>query len=105
MAKARPCDSLEADLLAGWIAFSGGWRSSFGGRDVAGPPLRGWAVQDQATQVGNENGKSAGGSQLPGGIRTIWRRLGRSHGGIGLRLLASVLLFSSAITLFLTLLQ
>ncbi len=38
-------------------------------------------------------------------MRTTWRCLNRWHSGIGLRLLARVLLFSSAITLLLTLLQ
>ena len=62
-------------------------------------------VQDQATHASKDDGKSEGGSPPLARIRTTWRRLNRWHSGIGLRLLARVLLFSSAITLLLTLLQ
>ncbi len=62
-------------------------------------------VQDQATHASKDDGKSEGGSPPLARIRTTWRRLNSWHSGIGLRLLARVLLFSSAITLLLTLLQ
>jgi PAS domain S-box-containing protein len=62
-------------------------------------------VQDQATHASKDDGKSEGGSPPLARIRTTWRCLNRWHSVIGLRLLASVLLFSSAITLLLTLLQ
>jgi signal transduction histidine kinase len=61
-------------------------------------------LQDQATHAGKDHGKFEGGSLLAP-IRTTWRCLNRWHSGIGLRLVARVLLFSSAITLLLTLLQ
>ncbi len=62
-------------------------------------------AQDQATHASKHDGKSEGGSPPLARIRTTWRCLNRSHSGIGLRLLVRVLLFSSAITLLLTLLQ
>ena len=62
-------------------------------------------VQDQATHASKDDGKSEGGSPPLARIRTTWRCPKRWHSGIGLRLLARVLLFSSAITLLLTLLQ
>jgi PAS domain S-box-containing protein len=62
-------------------------------------------VQDQATHASKDDGKSGSGSPPLARIRTTWRSLIRLRSGIGLRLLASVLLFSSAITLLLTLLQ
>jgi hypothetical protein len=62
-------------------------------------------VQDQAAHASKDQGKSEGGSPPLARIRTTWRSLNRLHSGIGLRLLARVLLFSSAITLLLTLLQ
>jgi PAS domain S-box-containing protein len=62
-------------------------------------------VQDQATHAGKDDGKSGSGSPPLARIRTTWRSLIRLRSGIGPRLLASVLLFSSAITLLLTLLQ
>jgi hypothetical protein len=62
-------------------------------------------AQDQATHCSKHDGKSAAGAPLLARIRTTWRSLTRLRSGIGLRLLASVLLFSSAITLLLTLLQ
>jgi signal transduction histidine kinase len=62
-------------------------------------------MQDQATHASKDDGKSEGGSPPLARIRTTWRGLNRWHSGIGLRLLARVLLFSSAITLLLTLLQ
>jgi PAS domain S-box-containing protein len=63
-------------------------------------------AQDQPQQAGTDDGRpEAGlGSPFPR-IRTTWRSLNRLRSGIGLRLLASVLLFSSVITLLLTLLQ
>jgi PAS domain S-box-containing protein len=62
-------------------------------------------VQDQATRASEDDGKPEAGSPPLAWIRTTWRSLNRLRSGIGLRLLASVLLFSSAITLLLTLLQ
>jgi PAS domain S-box-containing protein len=62
-------------------------------------------VQDQATHASKDDGKPEGGSPPLARIRTTWRCLNRWHSGIGLRLLVRVLLFSSAITLLLTLLQ
>jgi len=62
-------------------------------------------VQDQATHASKDDGKSEGGSPPLARMRTTWRCLNRWHSGIGLRLLARVLLFSSAITLLLTLLR
>jgi PAS domain S-box-containing protein len=62
-------------------------------------------MQDQATHASEGNGKSGAGSPPLARIRTAWRSLDGLRSGIGPRLLASVLLFSSAITLFLTLLQ
>jgi PAS domain S-box-containing protein len=62
-------------------------------------------VQDQAAHASKDDGKSKAGSSALTWIRTTWRSLNRLRSGIGLRLLASVLLFSSAITLLLTLLQ
>ena len=62
-------------------------------------------VQDQSTHASKDDGKSEGGSPPLGRITTTWRGLNRWHSGIGQRLLARVLLFSSAITLLLTLLQ
>jgi PAS domain S-box-containing protein len=62
-------------------------------------------VQDQATRASEDNGKSEVGSPPLAWIRTTWRSLNRLRSGIGLRLLAGVLLFSSAITLLLTGLQ
>jgi signal transduction histidine kinase len=55
--------------------------------------------------AGKDHGKFVGGSPPLAPIRTTWRCLNRWHSGIGLRLVAKVLLFSSAITLLLTLLQ
>jgi PAS domain S-box-containing protein len=60
-------------------------------------------VQDQATHASKDDGKSGSGSPPLARIRTTWRSLIRLRSGIGPRLLASVLLFSSAITLLLTL--
>jgi PAS domain S-box-containing protein len=62
-------------------------------------------VQDQATHASEDDGKSEDRSPLLAWIRTTWRSLNRLRSGIGLRLLAGVLLFSSAITLLLTGLQ
>jgi PAS domain S-box-containing protein len=62
-------------------------------------------AQDQATHASKDDGKSEAGSPPLARIRTTWRSLNRLHSGIGLRLLARVLLFSSAITLLLTSLQ
>jgi PAS domain S-box-containing protein len=62
-------------------------------------------AQDQATSASEDDGKSGSGSPPLAWIRATWRSLNRLRGGIGLRLLASVLLFSSAITLLLTLLE
>jgi PAS domain S-box-containing protein len=62
-------------------------------------------AQDQATHGSEHDGKPVAGAPLLARIRTTWRSLNRLRSGIGLRLLASVLLFSSAITLLLTLLQ
>jgi PAS domain S-box-containing protein len=105
VSKPRLCDIFEA-ALPSWIEMSGAWRSSFRERDVA-RILRceGCVVQDQATHASKDDGKSEGGSQPLAPIRTTWRCLNRWYSGIGLRLLARGLLFSSAITLLLTLLQ
>jgi signal transduction histidine kinase len=65
----------------------------------------GCVVQYQATHASKDNGKSEGGSPPIARIRTTWRFLNHWHSGIGLRLLARVLLFSFAITVLLTLLQ
>jgi signal transduction histidine kinase len=62
-------------------------------------------LQDQATHAGKDRGKFEGGPPPLAPIRTTWRYLNRWHSGIGLRLVVRVLLFSSAITLLLTLLQ
>jgi PAS domain S-box-containing protein len=62
-------------------------------------------AQDQATHDSKNGGKSGVGPPQLARIRTRWPSLYRLRSGIGLRLLASVLLFSSAITLLLTLLQ
>jgi PAS domain S-box-containing protein len=62
-------------------------------------------VQDQATHAGKGDGQSEAGAPPLARIRTAWRSLNRLRSGIGLRLLARVLLFSSAITLLLTSLQ
>ena len=62
-------------------------------------------AQDQATHASEDDGKSGSGLPPLAWIRTTWRSLNRLRSGIGLRLLASVLLFSSAITLLLTLLE
>ena len=62
-------------------------------------------MQDQATHASKDDRKSEGGSPPLARVRTTWRYLNRWHSGIGLRLLVRVLLFSSAITLLLTLLQ
>ena len=106
VSKPRLCDIFETALLAGWIEISGAWRSSFREPDVARTRrCEGCVVQDQATHASKDDGKSEGGSPPLARIRTTWRCLNRSHSGIGLRLLARVLLFSSAITLLLTLLQ
>ncbi len=62
-------------------------------------------VQDRATRASEDSGKSEVGSPPLAWIKPIWRSLNRLRSGIGLRLLAGVLLFSSAITLLLTGLQ
>jgi len=62
-------------------------------------------VQDQATHASKDDGKSEGRSPPLARIRTTWRSLNHWHSGIGLRIFARVLLFSSAIALLLTLLQ
>ena len=62
-------------------------------------------AQDQATYPSEDDGKSGSGWPPLAWTRTRWRSLNRLRSGIGLRLLASVLLFSSAITLLLTLLE
>jgi formate hydrogenlyase transcriptional activator len=62
-------------------------------------------VQDQATHSSKDDGKSEGGSPPLARIKATWRWPNRWHRGIGLRLVARVLVFSSAITLLLTLLQ
>ena len=62
-------------------------------------------AQDRATHDRKEDSKSGAGSLRLARIRARWPFLYRLRSGIGLRLLASVLLFSSAITLLLTLLQ
>jgi PAS domain S-box-containing protein len=102
----RLCDIFETAQFAGWIEISGAWRSSFREPDVARTRrCEGCVVQDQAAHASKYDGKSEGGSPPLARIRTTWRCLNRWHRGIGLRLLARVLLFSSAITLLLTLLQ
>jgi PAS domain S-box-containing protein len=62
-------------------------------------------VQDQVTHASKDDAQSEAGPPPLARINTTWRSLNRLRSGIGLRLLASVLLFSSAITLLLTLLQ
>jgi len=62
-------------------------------------------VQHQATHASSDAGKSNRGASPLGRLRTTWHSLNRLHSGIGLRLLARVLLFSAAITLLLTLIQ
>jgi PAS domain S-box-containing protein len=106
VSKPRLCNIFETALLTGWIEISSAWRSSFCEPDVARTRrCEGCVVQDQATHASKDDGKSEGGSPPLARIRATWRRLNRWHSGIGLRLLARVLLFSSAITLLLTLLQ
>jgi signal transduction histidine kinase len=61
-------------------------------------------VRDQATHASKDDDKFEGGSSSAL-IRSTRRWVNRWHSGIGLRLLVRVLLFSSAITLLLTLLQ
>jgi PAS domain S-box-containing protein len=62
-------------------------------------------LQDQATHAAKGDGQSEAGAPPLARIRTAWRSLNRLRSGIGLRLLARVLLFSSVITLLLTSLQ
>ncbi len=62
-------------------------------------------MQSEATRAGKDDGKSGRGSPTLERIATAWRSLPGFHGGIGWRLLVRVLLFSSAITLLLTLTQ
>ena len=62
-------------------------------------------MQDQATDASKTDGESDAGSLTRARIRTAWRSLNRFHSRLGLRLLARVFLFSSAITLLLTSLQ
>jgi len=62
-------------------------------------------VQDQATHARKDDGESNRVSLPLKRITTAWRSLLGLRGGIGLRLLVRVLLFSSVITLLLTLTQ
>jgi PAS domain S-box-containing protein len=62
-------------------------------------------VQHQPTHASSDAAKSDRGSPPLGPMRTTWHSLNRLHSGIGLRLFVRVLLFSSAITLLLTLIQ
>ena len=62
-------------------------------------------MQHQATDVREDDGESNHVSLPLKRITTAWRSLPRLRGGIGLRLLVRVLLFSAAITLLLTLMQ
>ena len=59
----------------------------------------------QRTAAGKDDHKLEAGLLVLSQIRVIWRSFHRWRRGIGPRLLVRVLLFSSAITLILTLLQ
>jgi PAS domain S-box-containing protein len=62
-------------------------------------------VQYEVTSASKDDGKSDRGSPPRSRIATAWRSLRGLRGSIGLRLLVRVLLFSSVITLLLTLMQ
>ena len=62
-------------------------------------------MQDQATDASKADGGADATSLRRARIATTWRSLNRFHSRLGLRLLARVFLFSSAITLLLTSLQ
>jgi PAS domain S-box-containing protein len=62
-------------------------------------------VQYEVRPADKDDGKSDRGPLPPGRIATAWPSLPGSRGGIGWRLLVGVLLFSSVITLLLTLVQ
>jgi C4-dicarboxylate-specific signal transduction histidine kinase len=62
-------------------------------------------LQSEATHASKDDGKSGQGSPPLTRIATAWRSLPDLLGGIGWRLLVRVLLFSSVITLLLTLTQ
>jgi len=62
-------------------------------------------LQLEATPASRDSGESDGGSPTLRPIATAWHSLPDRFGGIGWRLLLRVLLFSSAITLLLTLTQ
>ena len=62
-------------------------------------------VHDQARHARRDDGKSEAEWSPLARIRTTWRAINRLRSGIGLRLLTRVVLFSSAITLLLTLFQ
>jgi PAS domain S-box-containing protein len=62
-------------------------------------------AQEPWTEVGRKDGGPEGGLMPRSWIGSAWRSVGRLHRGIGWRLLVGVLLFSSAVTLVLALLQ
>src|SRR5215510_4842985 len=62
-------------------------------------------ASEQRTAAGKDDRKSEAGLQMLSRIRATWHSFHRLRRGIGLRLLARVLLFSAAITLILTLFQ
>jgi PAS domain S-box-containing protein len=66
---------------------------------------QGWVVQHHATHARKDDGESNRVSPPLKHVTTAWRSLPGLRGGIGLRLLVRVLLFSSVITLLLTLAQ
>jgi PAS domain S-box-containing protein len=68
-------------------------------------PPRGSVVPYEVTPASKDDGKSDRGSPPLGRIATAWRSLPGFLGGIGWHLLVRVLLFSSVITLLLTLTQ
>src|SRR5260370_13076000 len=81
-------------------------RTSRGCRPEPNPARRRIPMaQDREMDASKDDGRSEAGLTLLSRIRATWRSLNRLRDGIGLRLLVSVLLFSSAITLILTLFQ
>src|SRR5260370_39720720 len=81
-------------------------RTSRGCRPEPNPARRRIPMaQDREMDASKDDGRSAARLTLLSRIRETWRSLNRLRHGIGLRLLVGVLLFSSAITLILTLFQ
>src|SRR5258708_1256701 len=81
-------------------------RTSRGCRPEPNPARRRIPMaQDREMDASKDDGRSEAGLTLLSRIRATWRSLNRLRHGIGLRLLVSVLLFSSAVTLILTLFQ